>query len=74
MTTAALLHAGDALTVREVEVLQWAANGESYAAIAARLHVTEETIKSHQKKINGKLGARNGTNAVAIGVRRGLIR
>ena len=73
-TIAALLHAGKELTAREIEVLQAMAEGESAFQTGARLYVSEETIKSHRKNIIGKLEARNGANAVAIGVRRGLIR
>lgn len=73
-TVMADLHAGEALTAREVEVLQAASDGEAYDEIAARLYVSKETIKSHRRLINGKLEARNGTHAVAIGIRRGLIR
>ena len=74
MTVAALIHDGKALTPREVEVLEALAQGESSRATGARLYLSEETIKSHRKNINGKLKARNGTHAVAIGIRRGLIR
>jgi len=64
---------GDALTEREVEVLQQIAGGNRNQDIAQRLFISEETVKVHVKHIMEKLGARDRTQAVAIGIRRGII-
>jgi DNA-binding NarL/FixJ family response regulator len=63
----------EALSKREVEVLQKIAGGNRNIDIAALLFVSEETVKGHIKHIMEKLGARDRTEAVAIGVRRGII-
>jgi DNA-binding NarL/FixJ family response regulator len=63
----------DALTQREVEVLQHVAGGNRNRDIAERLFLAEETIKVHLKHIMGKLGANDRTQALAIAVRRGII-
>jgi len=67
-------HVGDeALSNREVEVLQQVAAGHRNRDIAAKLFITEETVKVHIKHLMEKLGASDRTQAVAIGVRRGII-
>jgi len=67
-------HLGDeALSKREVEVLQKVAAGKRNSDIATLLFISEETVKGHIKHIMGKLGASDRTEAVAIGIRRGLI-
>ena len=67
-------HVGDeGLTVREVEVLCQIAGGNRNQDIAQRLFISEETVKVHVKHIMEKLGARDRTQAVAIGIRRGII-
>ncbi len=67
-------HLGDeALTGREVEVLEQIAGGNRNRDIADKLFITEETVKVHVKHIMEKLGASDRTQAVAIGVRRGII-
>jgi DNA-binding NarL/FixJ family response regulator len=63
----------DALTLREVDVLRLVAGGNANKEIAARLSLTEETVKSHIRNILGKLGANDRTHAVAIGLKRGII-
>ena len=63
----------DALTPREADVLRLVANGNANKEIAARLFLTEETVKSHLRNILAKLGANDRTHAVAIGVKRGII-
>jgi DNA-binding NarL/FixJ family response regulator len=64
----------EALTEREVEVLREIARGNRNRDIAEKLFITEETVKVHIKHIMEKLGASDRTQAVAIGVRRGIIR
>jgi len=66
-------YSDDALTGREVEVLQQVASGNRNRDIAEKLFITEETVKAHVKHIMEKLGATDRTQAVAIGVRRGII-
>lgn len=63
----------DTLTSREVEVLNQIAGGNRNRDIAEKLFITEETVKVHIKHIMEKLGASDRTQAVAIGVRRGII-
>ena len=67
-------HMGDeVLTEREVQVLQQVAGGNRNRDIAEKLFISEETVKVHIKHIMEKLGATDRTQAVAIGVRRGII-
>jgi len=66
-------YSDEALTQREVEVLQQVAGGNRNRDIADKLFITEETVKVHIKHIMEKLGAADRTQAVAIGVRRGII-
>lgn len=63
----------EALTGREIEVLAEIAGGNRNRDIAAKLLITEETVKVHIKHIMEKLGASDRTQAVAIGLRRGII-
>jgi DNA-binding NarL/FixJ family response regulator len=62
----------DALSSREVEVLQLISGGNANTEIAARLSITEETVKGHIKNILAKLGANDRTHAVTIGLKRGI--
>jgi DNA-binding NarL/FixJ family response regulator len=66
-------YSDESLTGREVEVLQQIAGGNRNRDIAEKLFITEETVKVHIKHIMEKLGATDRTQAVAIGVRRGII-
>lgn len=66
-------YSDDALTDREVEVLKQIADGNRNRDIAEKLFITEETVKVHIKHIMAKLAATDRTQAVAIGVRRGII-
>lgn len=66
-------YADEALTGREIEVLQQIAGGNRNRDIAEKLFITEETVKVHIKHIMEKLGASDRTQAVSIGVRRGII-
>ena len=68
-------HMGEeALTARELEVLQQVARGNRNRDIGERLFISEETVKVHIKHIMEKLGASDRTQAVAIAVRRGILR
>ena len=63
----------EALTKREVEVLQQVAEGRRNRDIASKLFIAEETVKVHVKHIMGKLRASDRTQSVAIAARRGII-
>ncbi|WP_333572874.1 response regulator transcription factor [Sphingomonas sp.] len=74
VATAIALHVLDEdLTEREVSVLTLAAWGNSNKQIAARLALSEETVKGHMKALFAKLGASDRTHAVTIAAKRGLI-
>jgi DNA-binding NarL/FixJ family response regulator len=66
-------YSDEALTAREVEVLQQVAAGSRNKKIAERLLISEETVKVHVKHIMEKLGASDRAQAVAIGIKRGII-
>jgi DNA-binding NarL/FixJ family response regulator len=61
------------LTAREREVLQMLSGGLGNKEIAARLKISEHTVKFHVASILGKLGASTRTEAVSVALRRGLI-
>ena len=63
----------ETLTEREIEVLREVAGGNKNREIANKLFISEETVKVHIKHIMEKLGAADRTQAVTIGVRRGII-
>lgn len=63
----------DALTAREVDVPRLIAHGNVNKEIAAQISLTEETVKGYVKNILAKLGAKDRTHAVTIGVKRGVI-
>lgn len=69
----ALEQLAESLTRRELEVLQMLAAGLSNKEIAARLNLSEHTAKFHVASILGKLGAGSRTEAVSLGIRRGLV-
>ena len=64
---------GEELTLREREVLGWLAEGLSNKLIAARLDVSENTVKFHVNSILFKLGASSRTEAVVRAARLGLL-
>jgi DNA-binding NarL/FixJ family response regulator len=61
------------LTAREVQVLELLAEGLPNKGIAARLGISDQTVKFHVSSIAGKLGAANRTDVVRRAVRRGLV-
>lgn len=66
------------ITRRRLQVLAEVANGLSNAQIAKKLYLTEDTVKTHLRKITGALGVRGlgsvRAAAVAVAIRRGLLR
>ena len=79
--SAARLHSGEfwpgahlGLTQRESEVLDLVTKGHSNKAIAAKLYLGEETIKTHLSSIYRKLGVRDRTSAVALAMREAIFR
>ena len=63
----------ETLTAREREVLQLAAEGNTGAEIAARLHISQRTVENHRANVMRKLGLKNQSELVRHAVRRGLI-
>ncbi|HYC82524.1 MAG TPA: response regulator transcription factor [Solirubrobacterales bacterium] len=61
------------LTRRQRQILQLLADGESTTFAARVLGLSEETVKTHTKNALARLGARNRTHAVAIGLREHLL-
>ncbi|MEI9971658.1 MAG: LuxR C-terminal-related transcriptional regulator [Ignavibacteriota bacterium] len=61
------------LTARELEVLRMMAEGAANKTIAWKLGISDHTVKFHVASILGKLNAASRTEAVTIGVRKGLI-
>ncbi|MCB2176224.1 MAG: response regulator transcription factor [Actinomycetales bacterium] len=64
---------GGELTRRELEVLSGMSHGRSNAQIGADLFLSEDTVKTHARRLFRKLGAADRAQAVAIGLRTGLI-
>jgi DNA-binding NarL/FixJ family response regulator len=65
--------AEEALTAREVEVLELVARGSSNADIAAALFISEATVKTHLLHAFAKLGVDDRTAAVVVAIERGII-
>jgi DNA-binding NarL/FixJ family response regulator len=61
------------MTAREIEVLELLTEGLPNKAIAARLRISDQTVKFHVSSICGKLGAANRTDAVRRAIKRGLV-
>lgn len=62
-----------ALTERELQVLRGMSQGRSNGEIGHELFLSEDTIKTHARRLFRKLGARDRAQAVAVGFRRGLV-
>ena len=63
----------ETLTPAEIDVLRLIAEGNANKEIAARLSITEETVKGRVRNILSKLGASDRTHAAMIGLKRGII-
>lgn len=61
------------LTERELQVLRGMSQGQSNAEIGRELFLSEDTVKTHARRLFRKLGARDRAQAVAVGFRRGLV-
>lgn len=61
------------ITPRELEILELIAEGLSNREIAERVHVSENTVKTHSSRVFDKLGARRRTQAVQLGKELRLI-
>ena len=72
-STLALQVGTEQLSGRELEVLLQLAEGHRNRDIGTRLSISEDTVKGHVRSILEKLGAKDRTQAVSIGVRRGII-
>jgi DNA-binding NarL/FixJ family response regulator len=70
---AAPIHS-DGLTDREVEILVGVAKGASSRELAAKLFVSESTVKSHLRTIYRKINVRDRSQAVAYAIRKGFVR
>jgi DNA-binding CsgD family transcriptional regulator len=69
----AVVQAGGALTPRELDVLRLVARGLGNKEIAADLGITTHTVKYHLAAVLEKLGVRSRTEAVSLGIRKGLV-
>ena len=65
--------AGSTLTARELEVLRMMADGAANKIIAWKLGISEHTVKFHVASILAKLGASTRTEAVTMGIRKGVV-
>jgi DNA-binding NarL/FixJ family response regulator len=74
LSSTIVLDEGDrTLSVRQREILQMLADGMQTDAVAEKLGLSTETVRTHTKRILAKLEASTRTQAVAIGIRHGLI-
>ena len=62
-----------ALSMREMQVLSGMSQGKSNAQIGRELYLSEDTIKTHARRLFRKLGAKDRAEAVATGLRRGIM-
>ncbi|WP_325170223.1 LuxR C-terminal-related transcriptional regulator [Noviherbaspirillum pedocola] len=61
------------LTAKEIRILGLLAEGYSNSALAERLFVSDSTVRTHLRNINGKLNAQSRTQAVAVARKLGII-
>ena len=74
LSSTIVLDEGDrTLSARQREILQMLADGMQTEAVATKLGLSTETVRTHTKRILAKLEASTRTQAVAIGIRHGLI-
>jgi DNA-binding NarL/FixJ family response regulator len=66
-------YSDEPLTDREVQILSHLGDGNRNRHIAEKLLISEKTVKTHMRRIMERLGANDRTQALTIGLRRGLI-
>lgn len=71
--SAPVRESGEELTARELEVLRLMGEGYLNREMAARMGISEHTVKFHVSSILNKLGAETRTEAVSLGIRMGMI-
>ncbi|MCJ2367897.1 helix-turn-helix transcriptional regulator [Aeromonas dhakensis] len=64
----------EALSIRELEVCQWAAEGKQVSDIAQILGITPRTVTFHLNRVVEKLGASSKSQAISWAVRQGVVR
>jgi two-component system nitrate/nitrite response regulator NarL len=62
-----------ALSPRELQILELLASGRTAPQIGRELHLSADTVKTYARRVYDKLGVRNAAEAVAEGMRRGLL-
>lgn len=62
------------LSLRELEVCQWAAEGKQVSDIARLLDITPRTVTYHLKRIEQKLGASSKSQAISLALKQGMVR
>jgi DNA-binding NarL/FixJ family response regulator len=72
-TPSNVMRIAEELTAREVEVLRLMARGQTNKQLAVQLNISEHTVKFHVSSVLAKLGAQTRTEAVTIGMTRGLV-
>lgn len=72
-TRPAVVQAEHRLAARELEVLQGMSDGMTNIQIGRRLYISEDTVKTHARRLFTKLGVHDRAGAVALGFRRGLL-
>lgn len=64
---------GSPLSTQERQILRLAAEGHSNGAIGRHLYLSEDTVKTHTRRIYARLGANGRAHAVAIAYQQGLL-
>lgn len=65
---------GERPTPREIEVMEWTAQGKTCSEIAMLIGVSHDTVKAHVENFRRKVNATNKTQAVVLGIKHGFIR
>jgi DNA-binding NarL/FixJ family response regulator len=73
LTRAAGRASGESLSERELDVLRWLVTGASNKIIAARLNLSENTVRSHISHILQKLDVQSRGEAIAVAIQQGLV-
>ncbi|WP_268844060.1 response regulator transcription factor [Aeromonas australiensis] len=62
------------MSLRELEVCHWAAEGKQVSDIAQILGITPRTVTFHLERITEKLGASSKSQAISLALKQGLVR